>query len=1046
MKKVIAWFTDNHVAANLLMIFFIVGGIFYVFSLKVEIFPETELDRISITVEYPGASPEEVEKSIILPIEERIAGITGIEEISSVAEEGFATVTVKAIKGWDVDKLLDDIKAEVGRITTFPEDAEKPIIKRVVARSEVIEIAVYGDVTEEVLKREAEKIKDEITSLPDITTAELYGVRDSEIHIEISEKNLRKYHLSFLDVVRKIKEFSQDIPAGRIKTKGEEVLIRVKGRKYKAEEYKRIPIITKPDGSVVLLKDIADVKEGFEDSDIKMFFQTKPAALIQVFRVGDQNALKVAKEVKEYLKDLEKRLPPNIHVLYFNDMSKILKSRMKLLLKNLAFGLILVIILLGVFLNFYLAFWTTIGIITAFTASFIFLPHFDVSINMVSLFAYILVLGIVVDDAIVIGENIYKKQTMGYSPFDASVEGAYEIGKAVIFSVLTTIAAFYPILFMRGHIGKFMRVLPIIVGLVLTASLIEALLVLPCHLKTSSLVKKKLERKLMDRVLARFVESVYRPVLTKCLEMRYATVVFGLLLIICVLSLWRGGWIKFTFFPKIEGDIMICSLTLPPGTSSEYTEKLVDRIENAVYKVEEEVEKRGLQKEPVIKNIFTLLGVQISLRGHSYRTSSVGGNVAQVFVELLESEKRKVSTYYLIKLWKKYIGVLPGVKSLVFQGELFSMGKAVSISFSSENFDHLLRCVELLKKELKKYPGVYNIEDDFVPGKQEFSFKLKKSAYSLGLSLEDIGEQLRGAFYGLEVVRFVRGKDEIRVKVMYPEKERRVFSALEDMWITTPYGYKVPLRDVVEIKKTRGYREIIRLDRKRIITVSADVDETKINANELRINLNKNFLPKLKKEYPDLYYRWRGVGERQQKAIADIIKGAALALFFIYILLAVPLKSFTQPFIIMTAIPFSIIGAVVGHIIMGYNLCLLSLLGFMGLAGVAVNDSLVLIDAFNKLQMQRDDFSNNLIEAGCSRFRAIFLTSITTFAGLTPLIFEKSIQAKFLIPMAISLGFGIIIVTGITLIIVPCLCMILNDLKINFQKSWRWVYNNLFFI
>ena len=1029
MKKAIAWFTENHVAANLLMMFLIIGGIFHALSIKIEVFPETELDRVSISVEYPGATPEEVEKSVILPIEEKVAGITGVEEIDSYANEGFGTVTVKAIKGWDVDKLLDDVKAEVGRITTLPKDAEKPIIKRIVARSEVINVAVFGDVPEDVLKKEAEKIKDEITSLPDVTDAELYGVRDSEIHIEVSEENLRKYHLSIPDIVFKVKKFSEDIPAGRLKSKGEEILLRTKGRKYFAKEYKDIPIITLPDGSVVYLKDIAKIKDSFEDSDIRMFFQGKPAAIIQVYRVGDQSALKVAKEVKKYLKDLEKRLPPNLHVLYFNDMSKILKSRMKLLIKNLIIGLILVIILLGLFLNFYLAIWVTSGIIVAFSASFIFLPYFDVSINMISLFAYILVLGIVVDDAIVIGENIYKKQTQGLPPLEASVNGAYEIGRAVVFSVLTTVAAFYPILFLSGHIGKLMRVLPIVVGLVLSFSLIEALFVLPSHLKTGALISRRLEKKAMDKALTWFVDKIYRRIIKKCLEYRFAVLVGSILLLFLTFCLWRGGWIKFTFFPKVEGDIVICSLTLPPGTSVEYTEKLVRKIEKSLYKVEEKIEQEGIQKEPVIRKVFTLVGVQISLRGHTYRTSSFGGNVAQIFVELLESERRKVSTYHIIDLWKRYVGELPGVKSLVFQGELFSMGKAISISFSSENFKELLKVVDMLKKELKKYPGVYNIEDDFVPGKLEFNFRLKRSAHSLGITLEDVGSQLRGIFYGLEVVRFIRGKDEIRVKVMYPEKERNFFSVLDKIRITNSMGERIPLLDVVDIKISRGYSEIIRVDRKRVITVSADVDESKINANELRILLKKKFLSKIKEKFPDVYFRWRGEGERQEKAISDILKGFCFAILFIYILLAVPLKSFFQPFIIMISIPFSVMGAVWGHIIMGYNLSMLSLLGIVGLCGVAVNDSLVLVDALNNLQAQKKDIFNNLVEVGCMRFRAIFLTSITTFAGLTPLIFEKSLQAKFLIPMAISLGFGVMIATGITLILIPCLCLILEDVK-----------------
>lgn len=1035
MKTIISWFVNNHVASNLLVLFVVIGGIVTFFNIKMEIFPETELDKISISVTYEGASPEEIEDSIILPIEEAISGLSGIKEISATANEGYGVVVVDVINGWDVSKLLDDIKSQVDAITTFPEKADRPIVRQLTIKNKVVYIAVYGNTDMQTLKYTAEKIRDDITALKGLSLAEIYGAKDNEIHIEISQDTLEKYNLSIPEIAKIIRNYSLDIPAGHIKSSTEDILIRTKGKRYYTREFKFIPIITKPDGSVVYLKDIANIKESFDDSDLEFKFQGMPAVLVEVFRIGDQNVLEVSSKVTKYIEHIRNSLPPNVYITKFEDQSRILKDRMRLLFKNLGIGLILVILILGIFLEARLAIWVSAGIPIAFMGALVLLPKFDVSINMISLFGFIMVLGIVVDDAIIIGENIYTKRQQGLSPFKAAIYGANEVGIAVIFSVLTTVAAFWPLLLGTGHMGKFMRNIPIVVNLVLIASLIEAIFILPCHLYESTKKHIQPKEKRADKVLKKIINGPYKTMLIKCVRYRYISMAIGLVILLIFFGIWYGNIIKFTFFPKVEGETMICSVTLPPGTPVSYTEKILEKIKDAGLKTIKEAENnRDPNKPPLLKYVLTIVGTQISIRGHVESSNGLGGNKGQILMQLLEAEKREISTKYLVSKWRKEVGQIPGVESLTFSGELFSFGSPIAINLSSPNYEQLKRAVSDLKKELSKINGVFDIDDSYLPGKREIKVFLKPQGKSLGLSVSDIASQVRGAFFGSEAYRFVRNKDEVKVKVRYPEWEKNVLISLKGMKIKTPAGFFVPIGEIADFKVSRGYSSISRQDRKRIITVYADVDENIANASEIRKFVVKTILPKLMAKYNDLYFSMEGEGKEQQESFHDILKGFIIAMFAIYTLLAIPLRSFTQPFIIMLAIPFSFVGAIIGHMIMGLNLTILSMFGMVGLAGVAVNDSLVLTDAANSLS---GDPEKRAVKAGMLRFRAVLLTSLTTFFGLVPMIMEKSIQAKFLIPMAISLGFGILFATFITLFLTPCSYVILHDIlkKLSFSKA-----------
>jgi len=1035
VKGVVAWFAENHVTANLLMIFILLAGVATGLTMKLEVFPETSLDRISISMAYPGASPAEVEEAIVRRIEESVAGLAGIKRIDSVAREGAGSISIEVMKDWDLQKLLDEVKAEVDRITTFPEEAEEPVVREMTHKHQVINVAVYGDVTESTIKHLTEKIKDEIINLPGITYADLSGIRQAEIHIEISEETLRRYGLTLGKVAESVRRASLDLPAGSVKTAGGEILVRTKGRRYYAADYQDVAVITRADGSKVTLGQIANLKDAFEDVDITSRFQDKPSGVVEVYRVADQNALTVADTVKRYIEEIRPGLPAGVHIDFYRDRSRILKSRINLLLRNMAIGLILVSILLGVFLNMRLAFWVTLGIPISFAAGILALPRLDVSINMISLFAFITVLGIVVDDAIIIGENIFRKHEEGLAGLDGAVQGAMEVGRPVIFAVLTTVVAFWPLLLGIGTMGKVMRNIPIVVIVVLLGSLVEALLILPAHLSRSKQAAALREgnsekEKLMVRWLAWVIKGPYARLVSLCVRWRYATVALGIAMLLLTMGIWRGGWIKFTLFPRIESDRLVCALTMPAGTPVERTKEIVARLVRSAKQALAEVDKtRPKGAPPLFEHSRALIGRHSRGRGPMAAGPQVGSHLAQVRIQILEGEQRDVRSTALLALWRKKVGVIPDTESLTFQSVLFSAGNPVEVHLSLDDHDQLLAAADELKEELRGYPGVFDVGDSFLPGKKEMQLKLKPAARSLGLTLHDLAQQVRHAFYGAEALRMQRDQDEVKVKVLYPESERRSLGYVEEMRIRAPDGSQVPFGQVAEVSMKQGYTSIERAQRLRVIKVTADVDETVANANEVRMDLESRFLPQLKANYPGLRYTIEGAGKEQKESMADVGRGFLIALFCIYALLAIPFRSFTQPIVVMSAIPFGMIGAVAGHMIMGHNLSLLSLFGIVGLGGVVVNDSLVLIDATNRIRSQGTGAHDAITRAGALRFRAIILTSLTTFAGLTPMLLERSLQAQFLIPMAISLGFGVLFGTGITLLLVPSFYMILEDVR-----------------
>jgi multidrug efflux pump subunit AcrB len=996
MERIVAWFTNNHVAANLLMLFLLVAGVLAVQTIKIETFPEFTLDMISISMEYPGASPSEVEEAVVRRIEEAVAGLAGIKKIDSSARESFGTVTIEVLAGWDKDNLLNDIKSEVDRIRTFPKEAEKPVVRLLTRKNQVINLALYGDVPEATIKYLAEKIKDDLTNMPGITLVELFGVRRGEIHIDISEKTLSQYRLTLNQVASLIQRASMDLPAGNIKSEDGTILIRTKGRRYRAADYADIAILTSPDGTKVTLGQIATLTDGYEDNDLELMTRGKPAAFIQIYRVADQSALKVAKTVKDYVADIRDDLPEGMDITFFSDRSIILNSRINLLLKNMALGLILVIGLLSLFLNIRLAFWVTLGIPIAFATGL-------------------------------------------WLPFDSAILGTQQVAKPVIFAVLTTIAAFWPLLMIPGTRGNIMRNIPVVVIVILIGSLVEALFILPAHLSRCKFKfpredPEKPQGRRMDLWLKNVIRGPYKRFLEKCLEWRYVTVAIGVTLLIITLGYVLSGRVKFTIFPRMDADNLICSVVMPASTPVSRTREVLEHIERSAIEVMEEQDAKRPEGAPsILEDYFSLIGVHMG--GHGPRaTTTSGGNLAQVHVQLLEGEKRDIKASYLANQWRKKVGPIIDAETVTFKGQLRMADAPVEVQLSSNDQVKLLEAVEAMKEKYRSYPGLKDINDSYMPGKDELQLKLRPAARSLGLTLNDLAQQVRGAFYGAEALRFQYGQDEVKVLVRYPNDERRSLGSVDKMRIRLADGTEVPFNQVADVTYEQGYSTITRSRRQRVISVTADIEEGQANTTEVNRALETEILPRMRELHPEVRVALEGEALEDREFMTGVLRSFVIALFLIYALLAIPFKSFAQPFIVMAAIPFGLVGAIIGHIVMGYDITMVSLFGIVGLSGVVVNDSLILIEATNRIKEGGRTHLEAITAAGQLRFRAIILTSITTFGGLTPMIFERSIQARFLIPMAAGLGFGILFATGITLLLIPCLYLILEDIHLVFKR------------
>lgn len=1034
MTGPISWMARNHVAANLLMGIFVIGGLIMGLSIKQEVFPEVNLDRVTVKVIYPGAGPDEVEEGIVLKIEEAINAVDGLKEITAQASEGFGVVTAVMREGENADRFLQDIKSEVDRIITFPEEAEKPVVTKMLNRREVASLVIYGDVSERVLREQAETMRDELLALDEISQADLGGVRPYEISIEISEANLRRYNLTLDKIAVRVRQASIDLPGGSVKAAGGEILIRTKERRYSGDEYKEIVVVDNLDGSQVKLRDIGVVRDSFRETDEYARFNGMPAAMVSVFRVGNEKPTLISQVVHNFVEDKQDFLPVSLHMDVWNDSSELLDSRMQLLKKNALLGLILVFFILSLFLQIKLALWVMLGIPISFLGALLLMPQLDVSINMISLFGFIMALGIVVDDAIVVGENIFEHRQQGKKFVNAAIDGAREVAIPVTFSILTSVAAFMPLVFVDGSLGKFIRVIPLTVMTILIISLVESLFVLPAHLSFgrkqpagSKVTSVEKLRKSVVGGLDRFVQGPYRRFLAFNLTYRYITIAVGVLVLFTCVGLVKGGVVKFRFMPEVDSDQITASLQMPLGTPVEETAAVHDFLVKSGKEVVAAYDHEIGRSETSLRQLYSLVGSTLAKGGPQGGEGDSGAHLANIAILLIPSEERGYPALDITNRWRASVDEIPGIDSLTFSSNLMHLGDNIDVQLAHNDFDVLVEAAGRLKEALAEYPGVFDIKDSYPAGKRELKVKLKPAARTLGITEEDLGRQIRSAFYGAEALRLQRGRNEVKVMVRYPEEDRKHLANFENMRIRTPDGSEIPLSMAAEIIDGRGYSTINRSDRKRVINVTASVDFSKGNADDILADMKESVLSQLSADYSGLSYDMEGEAKERRQSMSSMGQGFLMAMFVIYALLAIPFRSYTQPFLVMSAIPFGMVGAVVGHLVMGYDLNMLSLFGIVALSGVVVNDSLLLIDQINRNRQAGKPLLEAVLDSGARRFRPILLTSLTTFFGLMPMIAETSVQAQFLIPMAISLGFGIMFATGITLLLVPALYMILED-------------------
>ncbi len=1024
----IAWFAKNDVAANILLVVILLSGIYVASNhIPVDLFPEFEQRSVSVSMTLPGASPEEVEEGITIRIEEAIQDLEGIREINSSSSEGGASVTIEVEEGYDVREMLDDVKIKVDAINNFPIGAENLLIQVPQWRRDAIGVVVYGEYDAVTLRRFADNIRDELAVLPDISQVEISGTLPFEISIEIPEKTLRKYDLTLEQVAMVIRENATDVSAGNLKTEGGDIFIRSRGQAYNASEYADIPVLTAQDGTMIKLGDIANISDAFEETPLKTRFNGMPAVEVEVFRSGDESIIEVTQAVKDYVAYKQTQMPQGLSLDFWRDRSEPIKARLATLSTSAWQGALLVITLLALFLRPSVAFWVCLGIPMSFMGAFLLMPVFDVTLNLMSLFAFILVLGIVVDDAIVTGENVYAHLERGESPIDAAIKGTQEVAVPVTFGILTTAAAFLPLAFQTGR-GSWYSAIPFVIIPVLLFSLIESKFILPAHLKhvKARADKKdsrlsKIQRK-VAKSLETVIERVYQPALAVAMRWRYATWMLMLAMLIVILGSIASGQTKFIFFPRVQSEVATATLVMPAGTAFESTDKIVKSMtEHAqMLKAKYLDEETG---ESVIRNIYSVSGGRNSTTG-------------RVQIDLVPPEKRTidVATRDIVNEWRARVGQIAGAEQLNYRAEIGGWGGApVDVELKGRDTQALNDLGEKLKTKMAEYAAVFDIEDSLSDGKEELQLTLKPEARLLGLDLNTVARQVRQAVFGFEIQRIQRGREDVRVMVRYPLEARQSIETLEQMMIRIGPNQEVPLWQVASVTPGFSPNSILRVDRQRTLSVTADFDKQNGDLTIVQSELS-DWLSSQLAQYPGLTFEMAGEARDQEESSQGLVVGGIALAILIYILLAIPFKSYTQPIVVMSVIPFGLVGAVLGHWIMGMDLTLLSFMGMLALSGVVVNDSLVLVDYINQKRKQGEDLGVAVYEAGGRRFRPVLLTSLTTFAGLMPLLFEKSTQAQFLIPMAVSLGFGILFATLITLFIVPLNYLILEDIKQYFRQ------------
>ena len=1013
MNGPIRWFIDNPIAANLLMILLVLGGLLAIPALNKQFFPEIEINSVSVSMVYPGASPREVEEQICARIEEAVHDLRGVKEIRSVAQQGVGTVLIEAEQGYDTSKLTADVKTRVDAINTFPGDAERPIVVENAYRHLMAVVNIAGDLSERELKVLGERLRDDLSAEPYVSVVELRDPRPYEVSVEVAEANLRRYGLTFDGVVAAIRGASLNLPAGAIKAESGDIRLQTRGQAYGRTDFEAIPLITRSDGVTVTLGDVAVVRDGFADIDIETRFNGKRSHALDVYVTSDPQTLRTSEVVHQWIEKTQPTMPEGVTLTMWRDSSVPFVERVDTLLKNGVGGLGLVFLVLLLFLRPKLAMWVCVGIGVAFMGAFFLLQYTNTSLNMISLFAFLLILGIVVDDAIIVGESIHTYQTNGHPGSDGAFIGAKAVLKPVMYAVVSTMIFFVPMLFMPGDMASAATAIPVVVILALAFSLIESLWILPPHLAymkpaapPRSAILKTLETvrlKFADG-LVRIADDYYQPMLKGALKHNVLVLGFFLVALLMTLAIYAGGWLRSGFFPQVNSDYVQVQIALPDGGPFRRSLEVMDQVEQAAIAMKSDYNQRPeFADELAIGNI----------------SASARENQVRVIVETLSD---KVDTKALSTELENSWGDLGLVESLQVDYTINHLGKPITLVLTSTSVSDLQSVAAELRAILETYEGVYNITDSLEAPRDEIVLDLKPQAENLSVTLFDLARQVREAFYGAEAQRIPRVKEDVKVMVRYPENERLSVDDLDELRIRLPNGSQVPFDTVADVAIEPGYQKIERLDRERTLVVSADVVAGTSSPRAVVDTIIKDYLPVWQQSYPSVGLALDGELEEEGEFLRAMLTYMGLALLIIYGLMAIPFRSYWQPFLILTAVPFGVMGAILGHLILDWQVSMFSILGVIACAGVVVNDNLVLIDRVNNL---RDEGGMNLYDAlvngARDRFRPIILTSLTTFIGLLPIMSETSVQAQFLIPMVTSLAFGVLFATGVTLVLVPCL-------------------------
>ena len=1045
MRSIIRWFVDNPVAANLLMMVLLVGGFASLINTRQEEFPDVELDIVSVNVSFLGATPQEVEEGVCIRIEEELEGTEDVFKMTSTASEGSCSVQLELESGADNILALNDIKGKVDSINTFPEQTERPIVSLLSNVSRVTDIIISGDTDERTLKTIAEQVREEIAALDGVSQVSLEYVRPDEISIEVSETTLRQFGLTLDEVASAIRRSSLDLPGGAIKAGGGEILVRTQGQNYRGTEFEEIIVVTRRDGTALRLDDIANVIDGFEEGDLRVRFNGLPAAMVRVNRVGNEDTIEISRTVREYIEAAQPGLPDGIEVMVWRDSADELGARLDILLGTASGGLAMVLLTLALPLRFRLAMWVAAGIPIALSGTIMMFSLFDVTLSSLTVMGFILVIGIVVDDAIVVGERIYAHERHSEDQRTAAINGTHEVAVPVIFGVLTTVAAFVPIIFVPGRMGSFFGVVGAVVCLSLAFSIIESMLILPSHLAHRKRARDQKHGPLMSgwlrfqnrlaEGLEDFAEHKYGATLRALLPWRYSALAAGAGVLIVVLGLALSGRIGFQFFPGVEGNELTASLTMPEGVNIDDTARSAATIERAAEDLKTQLDSENPGYEEMIEYSLTAIGRGAggSDPGASSEVSPAQSHVAEIRLSLRPIEERNgLTSTELNQRWRELTGTIPDAVELSFSANAFNAGTPIAIELRGRDVDELREVATLIRSELARFDGVFDITDSFRSGKQEAKLSLRPEARVLGLTLNDLANQVRQAFYGAEAQRVQRGTEDVRVMVRYPEAERVSLGDLEDMRIRTDDGNEVPFSSVAYVNYGNGYSSIRRVDRQRVVTVSADANRAVTTPERVLQAMESNVLPEILANYRGVSYVLSGAQEERTESIGGLFSLVPVALLVIYAILAIPLKSYLQPFVIMSVIPFGTVGAMIGHRILGYPIALTSVLGMIALSGVVVNSSLIMVDYINRQRNQGMSVADAVTRAGIVRFRPILLTSITTFVGLLPLTLSDTPATSWLVPMAVSLGWGVLFATVITLFLVPCLYLALEDFH-----AWR---------